>query len=75
MNTKEKIFWGINNYIIKNKMNLTEFQEWLDYEEIESSLCTGEDEKELYIEVFKDSKEEEFYLKISPKGEILESYN
>lgn len=75
MNKKETALWGINKYIIESKQSLTEFQQgYLDYEDIDSSICYGKNDIEEYMEIYSED-EEDFYLKIDTKGNILESYN
>jgi len=61
----------INNYIVKNKYSLRDFQqEILDDVGIESSIEFGENDIEVSMEIWEFKK---YYIKIDSKGNILKA--
>lgn len=72
---KDYVFSMIDCCLINGNYTLTEFQrEILDVAEVDSSIEYGENDKEIKMEIWKDN-EEDFYMVIDPKGNLLKSYN
>ena len=72
---KDYVFEMINICLIKGNYTLTEFQrEILDAAEIDSSIEYGDEDKEIKMEIWKDD-DEDFYIVIDTKGNLLKSYN
>lgn len=70
---KKEILQMINTYLKKGKCNLTQFQlECLDYiDDILSSIEYGINDIEVSMEIW---KENDFYILIDTKGNIIKEY-